>query len=191
MGKLKSGVKSLRQSNNSKKLNHEVTKLATSWFIADANVLIDYVQTSPDILGMVSKFAGPVHIEAAILDEVKQLDLEKCKAIGLIVVHANLTQFVQASARGGALSFEDKLCLIMARDNGWTCLSNDGPLRSACVAQGVKVVWGLEIMVTLVSKRYLHPQRAIEVAKSIQAVNPIYITKGIIDNFCRKIESVS
>jgi hypothetical protein len=43
-----------------------------------------------------------------------------------------LAQLTEAAQRGGPLSFEDKLCLVLARDNGWICLFNDGPLREAC-----------------------------------------------------------
>lgn len=172
-------------------MNLDVTKPASSWFIADANVLIDYAQTSPDILGAFARFVGPVYVEAAIVEEVKQLDQQTCDALGLTVVQANLAQLAQASVRGGALSFEDKLCLILARDNGWTCLSNDGPLRRACMLQGVTVAWGLEIMVTLVSRHQLHPDRAIEVAESIHIVNPIYITRKIVDTFRAKIRAVA
>lgn len=58
-------------------------KSPTAWFIADANVLIDYVKTNPQILGLVSKHVGPVYVVADVLEEVEQLDAEQCHAIGL------------------------------------------------------------------------------------------------------------
>lgn len=94
-------------------------KSPTAWFIADANVLIDYVKTNPQILGLVSKHVGPVYVVADVLEEVEQLDAEQCHAIGLTIVEGTLAQITEASQRGGPLSFEDKLCLILARDNRW------------------------------------------------------------------------
>jgi rRNA-processing protein FCF1 len=162
-------------------------KSATAWFIADANVLIDYAKTSPAILGLVAQHVGPVYVVADVLEEVDQLDVAQCHAIGLKVVDGNLAQLAQASQRGGPLSFEDKLCLILARDNGWSCLSNDGPLREACKAQGVPVVWGLEIMLVLVKNQHLSAVDAIKVAQAIHAVNPMYITSKVLAAFQNKL----
>ena len=77
--------------------------------------------------------------------------------------------------------------MVLARDNGWACLSNDGPLRSACTVQGVCVVWGLEIMLQLVEANHVTADKAIEVAESIHAVNPLYITKKVITAFRRNV----
>ena len=73
----------------------------TAWFIADANVLIDYAKTSPEILGLVADHVGPVYVAAAVLDEVEQLDEAQCQAIGLTVVDGTLAQLTEASQRGG------------------------------------------------------------------------------------------
>ncbi len=162
-------------------------KSTTAWFIADANVLIDYAKTSPAILGLVTKNVGAVYVAADVLEEVEQLDVAQCLAIGLQVVEGNLAQLTEAAQRGGPLSFEDKLCLVLARDNGWACLSNDGPLREACKAQGVPVVWGLEIMLTLVEGKHLTPAAAIEAAQAIHAVNPMFITAKVLTTFKKKV----
>lgn len=161
-------------------------KSTTAWFIADANVLIDYAKTSPEILGLVATHIGPVYVAAAVLDEVEQLDEAQCSTIGLTIVDGTFAQLVEAAQRGGPLSFEDKLCLVLARDHGWACLSNDGPLRNACKAQGVSVVWGLEIMLRLVEADHVSVEKAIEVAESIHAVNPLYITRKIVNAFRRQ-----
>ena len=159
----------------------------TAWFIADANVLIDYAQTSPTVLGLVAQHVGPVYVAADVLDEVEQLDVAQCRAIGLTVVDGNLAQLTQASQRGGPLSFEDKLCLILAKDNGWACLSNDGPLRQACQTQGIPVVWGLEIMLPLVEGQHLSAADAMQVAQAIHAVNPMFITTKVLAAFQKKV----
>ena len=58
-------------------------KSTTAWFIADANVLIDYAKTSPEILELVAKHVGPVYVAADVLDEVEPLDETQCQKIGL------------------------------------------------------------------------------------------------------------
>ena len=166
-------------------------KSTSAWFIADANVLIDYAKTSPAILGLVAKHLGPVYVAADVLEEVEQLDEAQCQSIGLTVVDGNLAQLTEASQRGGQLSFEDKLCLVLARDNGWACLSNDGPLRDACKAQGVPVIWGLEIMLSLVEGGHLKAVDAIKVAQDIHSVNPMYITVKILSTFQKKVNGKS
>lgn len=164
-------------------------KPATVWFITDANVLIDYANTNPEILGLVSKHLGTVCVLVDVLDEVEQLDVGQCQAIGLTIVEGSLDQMTEASQRGGPLSFQDKLCLILARDNGWSCLSNDGPLRDACKAQGVSVVWGLEIMLELVEAGHLTADKVIEVAESIRSINPLYITQEIVGAFSQQAQT--
>jgi hypothetical protein len=166
-------------------------KSTTAWFIADANILIDYAKTSPEILELVTMHIGPVYVAAAVLEEVEQLDEAQCLKIGLTIVDGTFAQLTEAAQRGGPLSFEDKLCLVLARDHGWACLSNDGPLRDACKAVGVSVVWGLEILLWLVEADQISAGKAIEVAESIHAVNPLYITQKIVDTFRRKVHGKS
>jgi rRNA-processing protein FCF1 len=203
LGKLKSNIKRFDHIATSEKTKGDISnpgafkanntrsRSTLLWFIADANVLIDYVRTSPDMLALVAKHLGPVCVEAAIVDEVQQLDRAKCKAIGLSVVQASLQQLTEASRRGGPLSFEDKLCLVMARDHGWICLSNDGALRAECLKQGITVAWGLEVMLRLIALDHLDINRALEVAESIHVINPIYITKKILNQFCSKARAAA
>jgi len=148
---------------------------------------MDYAKTSPEILGLVARHVGPVYVAAAVLDEVEQLDEVRCQAIGLTVVDGSLAQLTEAAQRGGPLSFEDKLCLVLARNHGWTCLSNDGPLRDACKAQGISVVWGLESMLQLDEAGHVRAEMAIAVAESIHAISPLYITPEIVGTFRRKV----
>ncbi len=110
---------------------------------------------------------------------------------GINVVEGNLAQLTEASQRGGPLSYEDKVCLVLARDNGWACLSNDGPLRLACKTQGVQVVWGLEIMLSLVEGGHLEGVEAKSVAQAIHTVNPMFISSKILSAFEKEVDKKS
>lgn len=83
-----------------------------AWFIADANVLIDYTMTAPEVLGLVVAHIGEVYVATAVLDEVDDLDESRCVALGLTPIDGTLAQLTEASRRGGPLSFQDKLCLV-------------------------------------------------------------------------------
>ena len=54
-----------------------------------------------------------------ILDEVEQLGLEDGEDLGLTVVHEPLEFLQAAAASAGALSFQDHVCLALAKSHGW------------------------------------------------------------------------
>ncbi len=71
------------------------------------------------------------------------------------------------------------MCLILARDQGWTCVTNDGRLRRACADEGVAVLWGLQLMVKLVEAGELSADDAISVAEAIGETNSWLSKRGI------------
>lgn len=99
--------------------------------VVDANVLIDYAEADESVLALVVRHIGPVFVPRDVLDEVDQFDEDTCTRLGLQIAEGSLEQLLEAGAGGGGLSFQDWMCLILARDNGWVCVTNDGRLRSA------------------------------------------------------------
>lgn len=157
-------------------------------FIVDANVLIDFLAADLELLKLVS--VQQVYVASAVVDEVKGLTDAKCAAHGLQIVHGTLAQQREAANHANGLTFEDRLCLILARDAGWACVTNDGALRTACTDAGVNVVWGLELVLKLVAARGATKQRARSTARAIHASNPFHITAKIIAAFEEKLASV-
>ena len=154
--------------------------------VVDANVLIDYALADISILSLASRFVGTIHVPRSILEEVIQLAETDCDRLGLRIVEASLDQIQEAVGGSGRLSFNDRICLILARDRGWTCLTNDRALRKACGGMAVPVLWGLELMLELIATGHLAPESALQVARVIQAANPRHITAEILDRFKRK-----
>ena len=76
----------------------------------------------------------------------------------------------------------------MAKQGGWTCVTNDGKLRRECAAEKVPVLWGLEPMIDLVGAGHLTVAEAKKVALAIQVENPLYITAAVITRFVQRIE---
>jgi hypothetical protein len=155
----------------------------------DANVLIDYAKTDPSVLGLVSRHVGPVVIPSELLGEVRQLEDSTCERLGLRVVQASLEQLLAAAQRRGRLSFQDHLCLIMAREEGWTCVSNDRQLRAECGRQQVPVRWGLELLLELVSQGVVPVAQALDMAQRVQESNR-FITPDVVSEFGRKVRAL-
>jgi rRNA-processing protein FCF1 len=128
------------------------------FLLVDANVLVDYQAADLAILSLVSRHVGTVHIVSTMLAEVDGLDESECERLGFRVVKPTLAQATEAASPNGRLSFQDRTCLVVCRDNGWTCVSNDKALRRSCDAVGVAVRGGLELMLELVQGAISRPR---------------------------------
>lgn len=157
--------------------------------IVDANVLIDYAKSDLSVLTLVTNHIGPIHVPSVVLAEVDQLSENECESLGLIVLEEPVEILLAAGEKRGALSFEDHVCLLLAKENEWTCVSNDKPLHKACNKEDVTVKWGLRLMIELVEMELLDKDSALEVAQAIHGSNPKHITSEIIEEFRVKINT--
>ncbi len=156
--------------------------------IWDACVLIDYCKSERSILKLTARHVGTIHVAGPVLAEVEQLDSGSAADHGIVVVNPPLDMAMRAAARGGRLSFQDRLCLLLAKENGWTVVSNDGLLRRECTSEQVPVLWGLEILALLVEAGALPPEDACAVAEAIHRANR-FITKQILQRLITSIRS--
>lgn len=69
------------------------------------------------------------------------------------------------------MSFQDRLCLAIAKTEGWTGVSNDKQLRSECKVEKVSVLWQFEVLALLVDARALTATAARDLAKKIAETN--------------------
>ena len=152
--------------------------------LVDANVLIDYAMTDSSILALVVCHIGPVYVPRDVLDEVAQLDEDACTSLGLQVVEGSLEQLVEAAAGGGGLSFQDWMCLLLARDGGYVCVTNDRRLLRACQEAGVQTRRGLRLMLDLVAVGSLEAEVAIEVAEAMGQMNG-WLKPAVVSEFKR------
>jgi rRNA-processing protein FCF1 len=157
------------------------------FLLLDANVLIDYCAADSAILSLVSRHVRTVHILSTVLAEVDELDESECERLGLRVVEPTLAQAMEAASPHGRLSFQDRASLVVCRDNGWTCVSNDKALRRSCDALGVAVLWGLELMLELVAAGHLPVDEAAEAAERIHQANPVFVSAAILEAFRQKL----
>jgi predicted nucleic acid-binding protein len=161
------------------------------FFIVDANVLIDFAAADKAILGMVHRHLGTVCVARSVLKEAPALSEADCLGLGLRIVDGSVEQLLKAGEERGPLSFTDRLCLILASAEGWTCVTNDKALRKACGERSIPVLWGLEPMIELVAQGVLPRERALEAARAIQRSNPQHITPDILQRFEARLDSRS
>jgi hypothetical protein len=150
--------------------------------ICDANVLIDYVAVDEDVIREVVKFWGVVYVPTRILHEVKGFDEGHARALGLTIIETPL----DLDAVPG-LSGPDRACLHFVVANGWTCIANDAILRRECVRRGGTVVWGLEMLLKLVTTGQITGARALGIAERMGELNP-EITSEILAVFRVKLD---
>lgn len=153
--------------------------------ICDANVLIDYVDADEDVIRELVKYWGTVYVPTRILYEVKKLPINRAEGLGLTVIETPLD--LPASP---GLSGPDRACLHFVITEGWTCIANDKLLRRECQRQGGKVVWGLAMLLKLVSAGQITKARAKGIAERIGVFNP-EITGKLIAEFVDKLAGLS
>jgi rRNA-processing protein FCF1 len=147
-------------------------------------VLIDIADANEAVLGLIARHLARVIIPTPVLAEVDGLDELKCAALGLEVVEPTLDQLREAATPHPALSFADKVCMIVARDGGGIAWTNDGPLGDECNAHGVPRMRGLRSLIELIAAGALAIDVAVGTVDLISANNP-YITPPIVAEFRR------
>jgi len=107
--------------------------------IMDACVLIDYSKAERAMLELVVKHVRPLHVTSPVVNEVNEIDDEnELVELGLIIVEPEIEDAYAAVSRSGPLSFEDWVCLLTAKRQGFTCITNDKNLRKFCKQEGFR-----------------------------------------------------
>lgn len=99
---------------------------------------------------MICTYVGQIYLATPVLSEINEIDEGACVELGIILVEPELEHVMLAAEKKGPLSFQDNLCLILAKEYGWTCVTNDKPLRQKCELEGVPLIWGIELICILV-----------------------------------------
>ena len=158
--------------------------------LADADVLIDYRESELAILALVGQHVGRVAVLPSVLDEVRDVTVTACAELGIAVVDVETERMVQAAEVESQVSFNDRLCLVVCREEGWTCVTNDGALRGLCERHRVETRFGLGLMVDLVAAELLERERAEAVARRIRASNPLHINDRVLGRFFRALDAL-
>ena len=153
----------------------------------DANILIDFYKCDRTIVKLICTYVGQIYLATPILNEINQIDEGDCLELGIKLVEPELEQVMLAADKKGPLSFQDNLCLILAKENSWTCVTNDKPLRQKCEIESVPLIWGIELICILVESGGLPVEHARDVILKIQKINPKYITDNIVEKAFKRL----
>ena len=158
--------------------------------ITDANVLIDYADADITMLALYSEKIERVVIPSVILDEVNQLTHDDCLQYGFEVVDEEIELLSEASnAQHGPLSFQDKVCLYLAKSiGGITCITNEKALLKFCDEDNIPTKRGLKLLLELAELNHISKDEAIGVVYSMHECNPLHIHQGVIDEFIRLLD---
>ena len=151
--------------------------------LADADVLIDYRESDLAILELVAQHLGRLAVLSSVLDEVRGVTPTQCARLGIEIIEVETERMLRATEVESSVSFNDRLCLIVCREEGWTCVTNDRALRRLCKRHGVETRFGLGLMANLVEAGVLTRRRAVAVARRIQASNPLHINDRVLNRF--------
>ncbi len=159
--------------------------------LMDANVLIDFLDSDPSVLRLVSSHVGQVHVPTPILqDEILLANDVDWTELGVVAVEPSFDLVREAARPRPGLAFCDVLCLLLAQESGWACVTNDRKLRRACAEVEVQTVWGLELVAWLVEAEALPAAAAEQIAATIQAANPGYVTSAVMRRFELRVRAV-
>ncbi len=161
------------------------------FLVVDANVLIDFCKTQPALLTLVSRHVGAVHVASPVLDEVRELDAESAHALGLIIVTPDLAMVRNAAlaAQRSPLNFQDWICLLLAKEQSWICVTNDKRLRTECETRNVPVMWEFQLLLELVKCSALSGEDALAAANAIAGINR-RIPATVIAAFAQKLSAL-
>ena len=158
--------------------------------LLDASVLIDFCDGDRGLIGLIASRIGPVLVPTPVLGEVGALEEADCQDLGLRLLEPTFGQMSEAANGGGALSFYDWLCLIVARDAGWTCVTNDGALLRTCREQGVSTMRGLRPVLMIVDIGEIDHRRALAFVRVVRQANP-YINADVVSTFVRELRTAA
>jgi predicted nucleic acid-binding protein len=154
----------------------------------DANVLIDFCESDPSLIKIISDQIGTVHVPTPVLEqEVNNLQGQDWVALGIVPLEPSMDAVLAAADGRPGLSFHDLVCLCVAKENGLTCVTNDTRLRKECDAEGVPILWGLELLALLVDRQVLGSAAAIAAAEAIHRANPAFITQRVLGRFRTRV----
>ena len=161
----------------------QLTRPSTTILLADADVLIDYRDSDPEVLKLIGQHVGPVAVLSPVLDEVRGLSQADCEQLSISVVRAATGRLLEAGSIDSSVSFNDRLCFVVCHEESWTCVTNDRALRRLCERHGVKTRFGLSLVVDLVASGAITEKRAISIACKMHESNPLHINARVLARF--------
>lgn len=163
-------------------------------WLLDANVFFDYLEAEPRILDLANRHLGTIHVLTATLEEIDDQSVSELLQHGFVVKEATGAQKDEAkdihrdAPQGNRQpSRHDCLCLVVAHEEGFVCVTSDRRLREACQARDVPTLWGLEVMLLLVRGGWLQAEETIPIAWAVRRRGN-RISRAVVEDFVRAVQ---
>lgn len=156
--------------------------------LLDANVVIDYRRSDPDILPLAARHLAPLAMIPAVMREVDDFGRAERARLGIEALVPTDEQALQAEQYPSGISIPDRLCFVVCDEGNWICVTNDRKLQNLCERHGITTKYGLRLMLDLVVLGVLSRSRAAAVARRIREVNPKGTTEEILARFLSQLD---
>lgn len=155
----------------------------------DACVLIDYMNGDPDLFKLIASHIGPIYVATPILEEIDSIQsIQELEDLGLLPIDPDIEDVFIAGQLNGPTSFQDNICLLTARRQGFTCITNDKNLRRNCEASEIPTIWGMTLILELTKASGISKKEAAVIGIAIHKTNPRHISKKVLDGFMTKLK---
>ena len=152
-------------------------------FVADAGSLLDIVEADPSIIQLVAAHLGDLRIPAPALLKIDNAKAYEIQRLGVSVHECTTEDLLEAAPNNLSLSFEERLCLITARDEKWTLVTHDLVLKRICDSDDVTSVCALDLLLQLLKGAHISQMTANHIASKLRRVNPKFMTQERVDSY--------
>lgn len=156
-------------------------------FVADAGSLLDIAEADSSIIQLVTAHLGDLRIPAPALVKIDDARADEFLSLGVSVHECTTENLLEAGPNELSLSFEERLCLIAARDEKWTLLTHDLVLKRTCDGNGIRSACALDLLIQLLKGSHISRETANHMACNLRRVNPKFMTKERVDSCISQI----
>ena len=156
--------------------------------LADSDVLIDFLEVDESVLRLIGQSLGPLKVTAQVIAETDGLTVSRCERLGIEIIETTTEMLVEAGERRGPLSFTDHVNLLICKERGWTCVTNDAALRKQCIRAEITVRRGLSLLVELARHEFVAKAYAQDLGERIAEAHRSFITRDVLGAFLSELE---
>jgi len=158
----------------------------TPILLCDACVMLDYLDFAPSILSLTVKHFTQIYIPDVVLLELTKYSQSDIESLGIKIQETPLSYYLIPLL--GPLSLQDRACLMLSQEMGWTCVTNDQRLKKACDNEQVATLGGFGLLILLVRKKIITKEEGVKVIKAIGKGN-MWISPSLIENVISQLEA--
>jgi hypothetical protein len=152
-------------------------------FVADAGSLLDIAEADPSLIQLVTTHVGDLRIPVPALVKINNAKAREIQRLGVSIHECTTENLIEAGPNRLNLSFEERLCLITARDEKWTLVTHDLVLKRACDADGLTSACALDLLLQLLKGAHIGGETAKNIACNLRRLNPKFMTEERIDSY--------